>query len=407
MPDEKSAGDFPARFEFSYPRIRKVIFGPSILAQATLAQLGDWRLDRVVIAVSRSLRESLPVEQLVTTLTGAGIVCETFSESMRHCPVDAAVQLAERSAALNAQAVIAVGGSSVSDCTKAANLLRARDAGTGSSRALSTLIDDTAGMHLPMRCIAAPTTLSGGEFTPVVGISEGSTGRKHVLRHAGLCPELIVLDPDLLALTPPELLASTGIKLLDHAVERLLARNHLPLIDAQCVHGIGLLLPRLEPAVRAGPDVRQSLHAELLQILWVIQSSHGNVGTGLSHALSHQLGSACGLDHGTGSALCLPTTLRLLERSGRIDAGRRAILAGAFGIQDSETAIESIADRIESLARQLGLPKTLAEAGILQFDVESVAAAVLGDPTVRASPGHPLDAREIESLLSELRDSRP
>ncbi len=404
MPVERSAAEFPTHFEFTYPQVRRVTFGSATLAQATLLQLNTWQFDRVVIAVSRSLRESAPVDRLLKTLTGAGIICETFSESMRHCPQDAALALAQRSAALDAQAVISIGGSSVSDCAKAANLIRGRQTGTGSPQALQTLGEDTAGIRLPMRCIAAPTTLSGGEFTPVVGISDKSTGRKHVLRHAGLCPDLIVLDPDLLALTPPQLLASTGIKLLDHAVERLLAHNHVPLIDAQCLYGIVLLLPRLEPAIRAAADLRQSILAELLQILWVIQSSHGNVGTGLSHALSHQLGAACGLDHGTGSALCLPPTLRLLNSSGRIEPGRRAILANAFAIKDSEMAIDVIAERIESIALKLGLPRTLAQAGVMQFDVDSVAAAVLSDPTLRASPGHPLVACEIKSLLSELQN---
>jgi alcohol dehydrogenase len=176
----------------------------------------------------------------------------------------------------------------------------------------------------------------------------------------------------------------------------------MPLIDAQCLFGAQWLLSLLEHSV--GPGTAVTRHrGQILQALWVIQSSHGNVGTGLSHALAHQLGAAYGLDHGCGSAICLPATLRLLDASGRLDAGRLDLLAQAVGADPGRGVVSRVLQRMAALREQLGLPASLEEAGIGPIDLERTAAAVLADPTTKSSPGHALTAPEVLDLLTSIQ----
>ena len=400
-----TARDFDASFvdgfDFRYPKLARVVYGSGCLTREVPAQLRAWGISRTVVAANRSLAGSREVGELMNVLQESGIKALLFSERMQHCPLQIAARLATAAAAHGATVLIALGGSSVSDTAKAANLL-ATFAPSGDTASLDDLrgrID--AGAPLAWRLMAAPTTLSGGEFTPVVGISDPATGNKAVLRHPGLCSDVILLDPELQRHTPDRLWAATGFKLLDHAVERLLARNHRPLVDAQCVFGAQWLLSLLEDSLGGTPAASQN-RGKILQALWVIQSSSGNVGTGLSHALAHQLGSAYGLDHGCGSAICLPATLRLLDSTGRLERARVDLVARAFDVAPGEGAVHRVLEKMESLRQRLGLPGNLRDAGVTGIDIDRVAAAVLADPTAKSSPGHALVPRDVAGLLETI-----
>lgn len=399
-------GVFVEGFDFRYPPLSAVAFGDGVLAAQSVQALRSWEVHGAIVLTSRTLAVTQEIHALVESLRAAGLRASVFSAGMRHCPMDVALALAARVRSEGAGAIVAVGGSSVSDTAKAANLLETFLPGHGDASvpALAAAIDATR--PLKLRLLSAPTTLSGGEFTPVVGISDAAHGHKAVLRHPRLCSDAVVLDAALQRHTPDALWASTAFKLVDHAVERLVARNHRPLVDAQCVCGLQWLLPLLESSVGGGAAVAQA-RARLLQVLWVIQSSHGNVGTGLSHALAHQLGTACGLDHGWGSSICLPATLRLLHGSGRARPERADVLAQAFGVPPGADAIPHVIERLQALRGRLGLPGSLAEAGITTLDIDHVARAALADPTTRSSPGDPFTFDEVRALLDQVRAPDP
>ena len=86
--------------------------------------------------------------------------------------------------------------------------------------------------------------------------------------------DMIILDPALALRTPDRLWAATGMKLIDHAVERLLATNCNLLSDAQCRCGLASVLHLIEASI--GGDTKAAARAALLQVLWLIQSGHGN-----------------------------------------------------------------------------------------------------------------------------------
>lgn len=391
-------------FDFRYPGVGRVAFGAGGLCAQVPAQLKEWGAERVVVVASRSLAGTPEVRQLLSALRPAGVDPLLFSRGMQHGPLPVAAELVQAGVAHAATTLVAIGGSSVSDTAKAANLLATFGGveAVGSTDALRPRID--AAVPLAWRLVAVPTTLSGGEFTPVVGITDPASGRKAVLRHPGLCAAAIVLDPELQRHTPDRLWAASGFKLLDHAVERLLARNHRPLIDAQSVFGAGLVLAGLVGCVGGAPAAAQA-RARMLQALWVIQSSHGNVGTGLSHALTHQLGAALGLDHGCGSAICLPPTLRFLAETGRLEPARLDLLASAFGVARGAAALEGVLHALEALRTALGLPRTLREAGVPSIDALRIAQATVADPTIDAAPGRPIAPAELVPLLERLAGS--
>lgn len=396
----KIVTDLIEPLDFRYPKLERVSLQTEANVDSIVGQLRDWGCQNTLVVVTRSLAEKAYISGCASALESAGLGGAIFAKSMQHAPLETAIELAAAIKKSNVDSIIAVGGSSVSDTVKTASLLVSYGLvdTTVTIEQLSNALAQDPLRSMGCRLVSIPTTLSGGEFTPVVGISDRATNHKAVLRGTHICSDMVVLAPALASETPDTLWAASGMKLIDHAVERLIARNHNYLIDAQCSQGLPMVLLWLAKSV-GDQNSREAIRGVLLQALWLIQSSHGNVGTGLSHALSHQVGGIYGLGHGAGSAIFLPATLRLLFLTGRVNEGRINRLANALGLDQSETLEVDIISKIENIRNQLGLPSTLSQAGLSGIDADLVTAAVLADPTVSGSPGEPFSPDEIAELL--------
>ncbi|PLL37716.1 ethanolamine utilization protein EutG, partial [Klebsiella michiganensis] len=110
--------------------------------------------------------------------------------------------------------VVAFGGGSVLDAAKAVALLATNPEQTLSAMTESSVLRP----RLPL--IAVPTTAgTGSETTNVTVIIDAVSGRKQVLAHASLMPDVAILDAALTEGVPPPVTAMTGIDALTHAVE--------------------------------------------------------------------------------------------------------------------------------------------------------------------------------------------
>ena len=114
----------------------------------------------------------------------------------------------------------------------------AADVGRGS------LVDRRGPVH-----IAIPTTLSAGEFTAVVGITEEQTRVKRAVSDPRLVPRTVYTDPTVTLETPAWLWAASGVRALDHAVETIYSARHHPLSDAAAARGLSLLVEHLPPSL--------------------------------------------------------------------------------------------------------------------------------------------------------------
>ena len=112
-------------FDFRYPGVERVVYGAGSLGRQVPEQLREWGVNRVVVAASRSLADASDMRQLLSALNRAGVDALLFARGVQHCPLPVAVELMQAAKGHAAEALVAVGGSSVSDAAKAANLLAA------------------------------------------------------------------------------------------------------------------------------------------------------------------------------------------------------------------------------------------------------------------------------------------
>jgi maleylacetate reductase len=164
---------------------------------------------------------------------------------------------------VGADLVVAVGGGSVIDATKVMLIALWQGAMTIEALDLYRAGKPKEGTAPPseairppgdaVRMIAVPTTLSAAEFNPFAGISDPRHGIKESFGHRLIVPRVIVLDPAATLATPMDLMLSTGIKAVDHAVERLCSQQAHPFVLGTATEALRLLTKAL-PAHATKPD---------------------------------------------------------------------------------------------------------------------------------------------------------
>ncbi len=183
-----------------------------------------------------------------------------FSGIGAHSPREGVIAGANEARRLEADLLVALGGGSAIDATKVMQLclwaglttaeeLDAYRAGRGPDRV--RVADIPAGV----RMLAVPTTLSAAEFTPFAGVTDTGKHAKEGFGHPLLAPRAVILDPAMTLATPPQLLFSTGLKAVDHAVEQLCNPQRAPYADVLAEDGLrrlarGLAASKADPADR-------------------------------------------------------------------------------------------------------------------------------------------------------------
>lgn len=348
----------------------KVISGPG--AAESLKELKAGRL----LMVSDPFFYENGTAKRIAEAAGAEKICY-FSEVLP----DPTVELAARGTAVLREfapdLVVALGGGSAMDLAKAMVYF--------------------SGTQAPLAAI--PTTSgSGSEMTDFAILTHG--GVKHPLVDRRLRPSFALLDGDLLASMPPRLAADSGFDVLSHALEAAVATGAGEFSDTLAKEAFATVYALLPASVGGCSDVRQRIHTAAA----MAGLAFNQAGLGLCHALSHSLGGAFHLPHGRVNAILLPAVVTC---NAYLAGEKYARMAQAAGLGGSAVAVgvRNLKNGLIRLRRQLGMPSTLAEAGIEPHRVWSRAAelteAALADPCCTTNPV-PVEPFMIRRILEEV-----
>jgi alcohol dehydrogenase len=278
--------------------------------------------------------------------------------------------------------VIAIGGGSVLDAAKAiAGLLP-------SGNSVMDYLEGV-GKNIPYRgpstpFIAVPTTAgTGSEATKNSVLSvQGTGGFKKSFRDECLIPEYAVIDPDLLASCPRELVAADGMDAFTQLLESYVSLKANPFIDALAWSGMAAVKEGFfaawegnEPA--AGHGRGAMAYAALLSGITLAQ-----VGLGSVHGLASPLGAYFPIPHGVvcGTLVSAATEVNIKAMHERepdnpalakyAQVGR--LMTGRTGIDDA-TARSSLIALLDEWSEQLQLPR-LNGYGISAADFPLIVA---------------------------------
>ena len=241
-----------------------------------------------------------------------------------------------------------------------------------------------------VRMIAVPTTLSAAEFNAFAGISDPRHGIKESFGHRLIVPRVIVLDPAATLATPMDLMLSTGVKAVDHAVERLCAPQAHPFVLGTSTEALRLLADAL-PRHKARPDDIET-RLNLQFGMWLsIGAGTSGVGTGASHGIGHVLGAACHVPHGHTSCVMLPSVLRW---NLPVNGERQKRVSEAFGKPATPAA-----DLVAGLVAELGLPRTLRDVGVGKERFREIGEKSMHDRAVLNNPRPITKPEQVVEIL--------
>jgi alcohol dehydrogenase class IV len=386
--------------QFMLTRLEKVISGAGSIERIG-AELETRAAHRVLLVTSASLGRSGLLERVRGAL---GSRCETvYARAAQHAPSGRVRELwglLERTAS---DAVVSFGGGSVIDSAKVAvaSRLNGRDM-TAEAGALDFAKAFTGASARGFVHIAVPTTLSAGAFTPGGGVTEETTREKRAVIDPRLQPCVVIHDPELTVATPDELWISTGIRVLDHAIEAIYAKRAHPLSSALAVRAIRMIVEHLPQSLGATP-AHVAHRGECLDAAWLSLYGAFSTGLGLSHALGHQIGPAWNVPHGLTSCIALVPAMRFMaelapERFADVAEG----LELEFHREGARASALACAAAVEAFIARFKVPTRLRELGVERARLFDIATAVRDELETFDALDRSLTLEEIRGLLTSV-----
>ncbi len=368
----------------------EVVFGRPA-AEVILEQTDRLRVSRAFLMVSGTLnRQTGEIDRIRKALGPR--YAGTFDAMPSHTPREAVIAAANQARASDADLIVTVGGGSITDGGKAVQLCLANDIGTVEGiDAIRSFRGTAPPMTAPkVRQIAVPTTIAGGEFSSIAGVTNARTKIKEMLRHDLLMPRAAILDPAITLHTPEWLFLSTGIRAVDHCVEGLCSGEAHPYADAQAQKGLSMLVNGLT-RVKADPsDLDARIDCQIGTWLSMAPLSSG-VPMGASHGIGYVLGAQFGVPHGYTSCVMLPAVMRWNQSE---NADRQKLVAEAMG-----RSVSDAADALDGFIRSLGLPRRLQDVGVGPEHFDQIAKQAMATPWVPRNPRRIDEPAQIREIL--------
>lgn len=389
--------------EFKSAPIPSVVFGAGSVQRIRekVEELGAKRALLVTVAPLLNVTDLVGrVEKLLGDKC-AGV----FSGVRQHVPRECVLEGAKIATELGIDVLVSLGGSSTADAAKAINLVlneseQIDDFFDRFDRSEFTLPGATRATHyrkpkLPQ--IAIPTTLSGGEFTGSLGITDTTQKRKHNSYDPKVTAKVVILDPEMTVFTERELWASTGLKILSDCFEEVCSPRHQPFVDALSLHAAHLINRNL---VRSIDEPRDLGARGLLQhASWMSLVGLSQTGLGTVAALRHQIGGGYGVAHGVASAIVFPHVMKFNRP---VVDDRVRLVASALEVAPKEPAAAAAAaiQRVEELIRAAGLPTRLRDVGVPHESIDVIVDASINDHQIRNNP-KPVSRPQLVALLEQ------
>lgn len=324
---------------------------------------------------------------------------------------------------------VAVGGGSVMDTAKAANLYATYPAD------FLTYVNPPIGKGQPVPgalkpLIAIPTTAGTGSETTGVSIFDfQEMHAKTGIAHRTLRPVMGIIDPDNTRTLPKMAAACSGLDVLSHAIESLTALPYSqrpapdsplmrpayqganPISDIWSAKAIETISRYFVRAVQDSSD--DEARGQMLLAAAYAGIGFGNAGVHLPHGMSYPVSGmvrsyvADGypadhpiIPHGMSVILNAPAVFRFTASANPVRHLYAAELMGADVTEAKpEDAGETLACAIIDLMRKLDMPNGLSAVGFTPDDVDKLVEGTLPQHRVTKLTPRPFSPAELRDMF--------
>jgi alcohol dehydrogenase len=366
---------------FDFQSRTRIIFG-----EGAIARLGEQARElgfrRTLLVADRGLVESGHVDKASVPLREAGIEVIAFHDfdlNPDTAMIEAGRDFAQRA---KIDSIIGLGGGSSMDCAKGINFLLTNGG----------VMQDYWGYGkascpmLPM--IGIPTTAgTGSEAQCYALISDARTHVKMACGDPKAAFRVAILDPQLTLSQPHSVTATAGFDAVAHAVETFVTTKRNPVSDLFSREAWRLLESSYERVLAGPQDIEARGRMQLGAYFAGVAIENSMLGA--THACANPLTAHYGTTHGVAIAMLLPAVVRwnagvASERYGEL-LGSSELLSTRMH-RESGNPAESLARRLEEMARAGGLIGRLSEAGVDKGDLTMLAEEAAAQWTGRFNP---------------------
>ena len=325
-------------------------------------------------------------------LTANGLDYELYSDIKANPTIQNVQHGVEAFKASGADYLIAIGGGSSMDTSKAIGIIIANPE-FEDVRSLEG-VAPTKKPCVPI--IAVPTTAgTAAEVTINYVITDIERKRKFVCVDPHDMPIIAVVDPDMMSSMPKGLTASTGMDALTHAIEGYTTKAAWEMTDMFHLKAIEIISKSLRGAVANTKEGREGM--ALGQ--YIAGMGFSNVGLGIAHSMAHTLGAVYDTPHGVACAMMLPI---VMEYNQECTGEKYREIARAMGVANVDSMSQdeyrkAAVDAVKKLSADVGIPSVLK--AIKEEDLPFLAESAHADA---CAPGNPKDA-SVEDLKDLFR----
>ncbi|RGM68663.1 lactaldehyde reductase [Agathobacter rectalis] len=321
-----------------------------------------------------------------------GLEYEIYSEIKPNPTIDNVKHGVEAFKKSGADYLIAIGGGSSMDTSKAIGIIIANPE-FEDVRSLEG-VAPTKKPCVPI--IAVPTTAgTAAEVTINYVITDVERKRKFVCVDPHDMPIIAIVDPDMMSSMPKGLTASTGMDALTHAIEGYTTKAAWEMTDMFHLKAIEIIARSLRSAVANEKEGREGMALGE----YIAGMGFSNVGLGIAHSMAHTLGAVYDTPHGVACAMMLPI---VMEYNADCTGEKYREIARAMGVKGvDDMSVEeyrkAAIDAVAQLSVDVGIPTKLE--AIKEEDLEFLAESAHADA---CAPGNPKDA-SVEDLKALFR----
>jgi alcohol dehydrogenase len=362
-------------FEFSLPS-GGYAFGPG-----TVRQVGDRARQigarKIMLMTDRAVRGAGLVDAAEASLKAAGHTFDIWDGVSTEPTFDSVHAGVRHCRAGGYDTIVAIGGGSTIDSSKAVSVLSANDGQFSDFVDPLNLRPVTPG---PRVIALATTSGTGSDMTRGAGAIDPETGIKYWLQGS---PKVAfaICDPELTRTMPAHVTAMTGTDALTQAVESYTSRRVNPMADLMNLEAVRLIGRHLRRAVANGDDM-ESRSAMLYAASCLVGVGFGNKGLHAVHPIAQLVGDRWRIPHGLSLGLLLPQILEFsmngcLERLGDVAIALGEPVEHLSPRGRAEAAIAAI----RQILLDVGTHRPLREFGATEADLQ-----VLADRYATVSP---------------------
>ena len=323
-----------------------------------------------------------------------GLEYEIYSEIKPNPTIDNVKHGVETFKKSGADYLIAIGGGSSMDTSKAIGIIIANPE-FEDVRSLEG-VAPTKKPCVPI--IAVPTTAgTAAEVTINYVITDVERKRKFVCVDPHDMPIIAIVDPDMMSSMPKGLTASTGMDALTHAIEGYTTKAAWEMTDMFHLKAIEIIARSLRSAVANEKEGREGMALGE----YIAGMGFSNVGLGIAHSMAHTLGAVYDTPHGVACAMMLPI---VMEYNADCTGEKYREIARAMGVKGvDDMSVEeyrkAAIDAVAQLSVDVGIPTKLE--AIKEDDLDFLAESAHADA---CAPGNPKDAsgEDLKALFRKI-----